>query len=113
MPTNTDSARQLAQAVASNGGCGSSSFEDYDLNRFRNTWVFTCQKQETMFAIVTYGSQEARFAGIKRLDESPTQTYFAKYFYAVVVMASGGQDKQLVESDKQSDELALAPFRNK
>ena len=113
MPTNIDSARQLAQTVASKGGCDSNRFEDYDLSRVRDTWVFTCQKQEKMFAIVTYGSQEARSAGINRLDESPTQAYFAKYFYAVVVMRSGGQNKQLVESDKQSDKLALAPFRNK
>ena len=113
MPTNAESARQLAQTVASNGGCDSNSFEDYDLTRVRDTWVFTCQKPERMFAISTYGSQEARSAGIKRLDEHPAQAHFAKYFYAVVVMGSGRQNKQLVESDKQADELALAPFRNK
>lgn len=112
MPTNTDNARQLAQTVASNGGCDSNSFEDYDLSRLRDIWVFTCQKHEVMFAIFTYGSQEARAAGIKLLDQPPTQAYFAKYFYAVAVMRSGGLNKQLVESDKQADELALAPFRN-
>ena len=99
--------------VGSNGGCDSNSFEDYDLSRLRDIWVFTCQKHEVMFAIFTYGSEQARAAGIKLLDQPPSQAYFAKYFYAVVVMRSGGQNKQLVESDRQADDLALAPFRSK
>jgi hypothetical protein len=87
MPTNTENARQLAQAVASNGGCD--GFEDYNFNRARDTWVFTCQKPGMSYEIVAYGSQEARSAGIKTLDDN-NRMYFTKAFYAVVVVASNG-----------------------
>jgi hypothetical protein len=85
MPTSTEGARHLAQAVASKGSCG--SFEDYTFDRARDTWVFTCQKPGLSFEIVAYGSEDARSAGIKALDTSRT-TYVAKDFYAVAVAAS-------------------------
>ncbi len=112
MPTNTDTARQLAQTVASNGGCDSNSFEDYNFNRAKDTWVFTCDKQGMGFEVITYGSPDARSVGLKALDDRG-QTYFAKHFYAVVAVGAGRPDKQSQGSDKKSLELSLAPFRNK
>jgi hypothetical protein len=99
MPTNADSARRLAQTVASNGACG--SFEDYNFNRAKDTWVFTCQKQEMTFEIVAYGSEDARSAGIKTLNECCRTAYFAKNFYAVAIVGFGGD----------SADAALAQFR--
>ena len=87
MTTTTEHARQLAQSVAANGGCG--GFEDYNFNRARDTWVFTCQKPGMSFEIVTYGSPEARSAGIKRLKDNGA-TYFTENFYAVTVVAFAG-----------------------
>jgi hypothetical protein len=87
VPTNADSARQLAQTVASNGSCG--SFEDYNFNRAKDTWVFMCQKQEMTFEIVAYGSEDARSAGIKTLDECCRTAYFVKNFYAVEIVTFG------------------------
>jgi hypothetical protein len=83
MPTTTDNARQLAQTVASNGGCG--SFEDYNFNRAKDTWVFTCQKPGLSYEIQAFGSQDARSTALKALDDRAA-TYFADYFYAVVVV---------------------------
>jgi hypothetical protein len=99
MPTNADSARRLAQTVASNGACG--SFEDYNFNRAKDTWVFTCQKQEMTFEIVAYGSEDARSAGMRTLDECCRTAYFVKNFYAVEIVAFGSD----------SADVALAPFR--
>jgi hypothetical protein len=99
MPTNTESARQLAKTVASNGGCD--SFEDYDFNRARDTWVFTCQKPGMTFEIIAFGSPEARSAAIKFFDDS-SSTYVTKNFYAVVVVKYEGAG---------SSDLALASFR--
>ena len=98
MPTNAEGARQLARTVASNGGCD--GFEDYNFNRAKDTWVFTCQKPGMSFEIVAFGSQDARSAGIKALDTSNT-TYFARSFYSVAVVASGSG----------SADSALAPFK--
>lgn len=83
MPTTTENARQLAQTVASNGGCG--TFEDYNFNRARDTWVFSCQKPGLTFEIQTYGSLDARSTGLKMLDDR-NATYFTENFYAVVVV---------------------------
>ena len=99
IPTNADKARRLAQTVASNGGCG--SFEDYNVNRAKDTWVFTCQKQEMTFEIVAYGSEDARSAGIKTLEVCCRTAYFAKNFYTVAVLAFGSD----------SADVSLAPFR--
>lgn len=89
MPNSDGAARQLARTVASNGDCG--SFEDYNFNRARDTWVFTCQKSGTSFEILAYGSPDARSAGIKSLDASKT-TYVAKNFYSVAVVKSEGNN---------------------
>jgi hypothetical protein len=87
MPTSTESARQLAQAIAANADCG--GFEDYNFNRARDTWVFTCQTPSNSFEIVAYGSEEARSAGIRSLDAG-TNPHLTKHFYAVAVMTSAG-----------------------
>jgi hypothetical protein len=87
MPRSDAAARQLAQTVASNGDCG--SFEDYNFNRARDTWVFTCQKSGTSFEILAYGSPDARSAGIQSLDTSKT-THVTKNFYSVTVVKSEG-----------------------
>ena len=98
MPVDANSGRQLAQGVTSNGGCG--SFEDYNLSRARDTWVFTCQKPGMTFEIVAYGSADARSAGIKILDDQRA-AYVSHTFYAVVVLRSEGG----------SAESALASFK--
>ena len=110
-------ARQLARTVASNGGCDRSSFEDFNFNRARDTWVFTCQKPEGSFEIVAYGSQEVRSTGIKALDDR-NATYFTKNFYSVVVV--GPYPYKVEDPDerarvelliKGSWDLALASFK--
>ena len=98
MPTNAENARQLARTVASNGGCR--GFEDYNFNRAKDTWVFTCQKPGMTYEIVAYGSEDARSAGIKTLD-GDRAAYFAKNFYTVAVVAFGSD----------SADAALAPFK--
>jgi len=98
MPTNADSARRLAQTIALTGACG--SFEDHNFNRAKDMWVFTCQKQEMTFEIVAYGSEDARSAGIKTLDECCRTAYFARNFYAVEIVAFGSD----------SADVALAPL---
>jgi len=77
------------------------SFEDHNFNRAKDTWVFKSQKQEMTFEIVAYGSEDARSAGIKTLDECCRTAYFAKNFYAVEIVAFGSD----------SADAALAPFR--
>ena len=51
--------------------------------------------------IVAYGSEDARSAGIKTLNECCRTAYFAKNFYAVEIVAFG----------TDSADAALAPFR--
>jgi hypothetical protein len=97
MPTTTEIARQLAQTVASNGGCG--TFEDYNFNRAKDTWVFTCQKPGLTFEIQTYGSLDARSTELKALGDR-SATYFSDNFYAVVVVYNEAL-------------TPLAPFRGK
>ena len=63
--------------------------------------MFTCQKQEMTFEIVAYGSEDARSAGIKRLDVCCRTAYLAKNFYTVAVVAFGSD----------SADVSLAPFK--
>ena len=100
LPTNTESARHLAETVASSGGCG--GFEDYTFNRARDTWVFTCQKPGVSFEVVIYGSEDARTVGLRTLDNNKT-TYFSENFYAVAVMRFDGGGPA---------DSALGPFRS-
>lgn len=98
-PTNIDDARQLAETVASNASCG--GFEDLGVGPTRDTWVFTCQKSAASFEITVFGSQDARFAGIKALDDRH-DTYFARNTYAVTVASAEGFS---------SPDSALASFK--
>ncbi len=74
---------------------------DYNFDRARDTWVFTCQKPGLSFEIVAHDSPDARSAGIEDLDEGK-QSYVAKNFFWVAIVKSEGNGPT---------DTALAAFR--
>jgi hypothetical protein len=99
-------AEDVAFSVASDAGCG--EFDSEAPNLSTDTWWFTCRTDGRPFGIYVYGSDQARSAGLAKLQATGLP-FVAKDYYAVTAIQSGpGKSEALSDTPPAS---VMDPFR--
>ncbi|MGZ6055769.1 MAG: hypothetical protein ACXWOV_09345 [Isosphaeraceae bacterium] len=111
LPMNTlarteSQAEDVAFSIASNAGCG--EFDSEAPNLSTDTWWFTCRMNGRPFGIYVYGSDQARSAGLAKLQATGLP-FVGKDYYAVTAIQSGpGKSEALSDTPPAS---VMDPFR--